>query len=94
MKKAYPAFAGIEMTLNEARKHLDRLREGHPMPVALTTQALLLTGDIPRISDEPLRLNGNESRINRTIQMESKATEAGFSYSAYLDSTTNKGNTT
>jgi len=91
MKKQSPVFVGIEMTLNDARKHLDRLREGHPMPVSLTTQALLITGDIPRISDEPLRLNGNESRINRTIQMEGKGIEGRFSYSSYLDSQQNKG---
>ena len=79
------------MTKNEAHAHLDRLREGHPMPVALTTQALLLTGDIPRISHPTLCFDGNEPKDNRAIQMESKATEAGFSYSGYLDSTTNKG---
>ena len=83
------------MTLNDARKHLDRLREGHPMPVALTTQALLLTGDIlPRLPSSALRSNGNEPCHDRAIQMESKATEAGFSYSAYLDSTENKGDAT
>ena len=77
------------MTKNEAHAHLDRLREGHPMPVALTTQALLLTGDIPRISDKPLRFDSNESTDDRAIQMESKGTESRFSYSSYLDSTKN-----
>ena len=77
------------MTINEARKHLDRLREGHPMPVSLTTQALLLTGDIPRIPDKPLRSNGNEPKDDRAIEMESQGTESRFSYSSYLDSTTN-----
>ena len=79
------------MTLNDARKHLDRLREGHPMPVALTTQALLLTGDIPRISHPTLCFDGSQSQDDRAIQMESKGTEGRFSYSAYLDSATNKG---
>jgi hypothetical protein len=82
------------MTLNDARKHLDRLREGHPMPVALTTQALLLTGDIPRISHPTLCFDGNESCNDRAIQMESKGIESRFSYSSYLDSTTNKGDAT
>jgi hypothetical protein len=78
------------MTKNEAHAHLDRLREGHLMPVALTTKALLLTGDIlPRLPSSTLRSNGNEPCHDRAIQMESKATEAGFSYSGYLDSTTN-----
>jgi len=79
------------MTLNDARKHLDRLKEGHLMPVSLTTQALLVTGDIPRISHPALRSNGNEPCHDRAIQMESKGTEGRFSYSAYLDSATNKG---
>ena len=79
------------MTLNDARKHLDRLREGHPMPVSLTTQALLITGDIPRISHPTLCFDGSQSQDDRTIQMEGKGTEGRFSYSGYLDSTTNKG---
>ena len=82
------------MTLNDARKHLDRLREGHPMPVSLTTQALLVTGDIPRISHPTLCLDGNEPKDDRAIKAESKETKEGFSYSAYLDSTENKGDAT
>ena len=79
------------MTKNEAHAHLDRLREGNPMPVSLTTEALLVTGDIPRISHPALRSNGNEPCHDRAIQMDSKGTEGRFSYSAYLDSATNKG---
>ena len=79
------------MTKNEAHAHLDRLREGHPMPVALTTQALLITGDIPRISHPTLCFDSNESTDNRAIQMESQGTESRFSYSRYLDSQQNQG---
>ena len=80
------------MTKDHARQILDRLREGHPMPVSLTTQALLVTGDIlPRLPSSALRSNGNEPCHDRAIQMESQGTEGGFSYSSYLDSTTNKG---
>ena len=80
------------MTKNEAHAHLDRLREGHPMPVALTTQALLLTGDIlPRLPSSALRSNGNEPCHDRAIQMESQGIESRFSYSRYLGSPTNKG---
>jgi len=79
------------MTLNDARKHLDRLREGHPMPVALTTQALLITGDIPRISHPTLCFDGSQSQDDRAIEAQSKGIEGRFSYSGYLDSTTNKG---
>jgi hypothetical protein len=79
------------MTLNDARKHLDRLREGHLMPVSLTTQALLITGDIPRISDKPLCFDSNESTDDRGGEIQNQGTESRFSYSRYLDSTTNKG---
>jgi len=77
------------MTLNDARKHLDRLREGHPMPVSLTTQALLVTGDIPRISHPTLCFDGNESTDDRGGEIQNQGTKEGFSYSRYLGSTTN-----
>ena len=73
------------MTKNEANKLLDRLREGHPMPVALTTQALYTTGDIPRLSGQPLRFDSNEQRNNRPCEAHDQAAEVGFSYSQYLD---------
>ena len=74
------------MTLEDARKHLDRLREGHPMPVSLTTEALYATGDIiPRFSCPTLRSNGDEPKDDRAIEVESKGTESRFSYSRYLD---------
>ena len=79
------------MTLNEARKHLDRLREGHPMPVALTTQTLLVTGDIPRISHPTLCFDGSQSQDDRAIEAQMQGTEGRFSYSRYLGSPTNKG---
>ena len=79
------------MTLQDARKHLDRLREGHPMPVSLTTEALYATGDIPRIPNESLCFDGNEPQNNRAIEVESQGTESRFSYSAYLDSQETKG---
>ena len=72
------------MTKNEAHAHLNRLREGHPMPVSLTTEALYATGDIPRIPNESLCFDGNEPQNHRAIEMESKGTEKGFSYSRYL----------
>ena len=80
------------MTKTEAHAHLDRLKEGHPMPVALTTQALLLTGDIiSRISCPALRSNCNESTDDRGGEIQNQGTKEGFSYSRYLGSTTNKG---
>ena len=77
------------MTLNDARKHLDRLREGHPMPVSLTTQALLITGDIPRISHPTLCFDSNESTDDRGGEIQNQGIEGRFSYSRYLGSTTN-----
>jgi len=77
------------MTKNEAHAHLDRLREGHPMPVALTTQALLLTGDIPRIPDKPLCFDSNEPTDDRGGKIQNQRTKEGISYSRYLDCQTN-----
>jgi len=81
------------MTKNEANKLLDRLREGHPMPVALTTQALYTTGDIPRLSGQPLCVDGHEQRNNRPCQAHDQTAEVGFSYSAYLDCPTTESAT-
>ena len=79
------------MTKNEANQILDRIREGYAMSLAITTEALQRTGDIPRIPDKPLRSDGNEPSNHRAIEVESKGIEKGFSYSAYLDSPKNKG---
>ena len=79
------------MTINEANRILNRVREGYAMSLAITTQALQRTGDIPDFPDKPLRTNGNEPKDDRAIKMESKGTESRFSYSAYLDSPKDKG---
>ena len=79
------------MTKNEAHAHLDRLREGHAMTVALTTQALQRTGDIPEFPDKPLRTNGSQPKDDRTGETQNSRTEEGFSYSRYLDCQQNKG---
>ena len=79
------------MTLDHARTILNRVREGYPMPLAITTQALQRTGDISDFPDKPLRTNGDESSHHRAIEVESKGIGKRFSYSRYLDSPTNKG---
>ena len=79
------------MTINDANRILDRIREGYPMPLAIATQALQRTGDIPDFPDKPLRSNGNEPQDDRAIEMESKGVKRDFSYSAYLDCPKNKG---
>jgi len=79
------------MTLEDARKHLNRIREGYPMSLLVTTQALQRTGDISDLPHKPLRTNGDESSNDRASPMENSGTEKGFSYSRYLDSEQNKG---
>ena len=77
------------MTKNEAHAHLDRLREGHPMPVALTTQALLLTGDISGVFDESLCFDRSQSTDDRGGETQNQGIESRFSYSRYLGCPTN-----
>ena len=79
------------MTINDANRILDRIREGYPMSLAITTQALQRTGDIPDFPDKPLRSNGNEPKDDRTGETQNSGTEEGFSYSRYLDSQQTKG---
>lgn len=79
------------MTINDARTILNRVREGYPMSLAITTQALQRTGDISGISNRTLCFDGNESSHDRAVPLESKGIERGFSYSAYLDSPKTEG---
>jgi hypothetical protein len=79
------------MTLDHANRILDRIREGYPMPLAIATQALQRTGDIPDFPDKPLRSNGDEPKDDRTGETQNSRTEEGFSYSRYLDSEQTKG---
>ena len=79
------------MTLEDARKHLNRVREGYAMSLAITTQALQRTGDIPDFPDKPLRTNGSQPKDDRTGETQNSRTEEGFSYSRYLNSQQNQG---
>lgn len=79
------------MTINEANRILNRVREGYPVSLAITTQALQRTGDIPDFPDKPLRTNGDEPCNDRTGETQNSRTEEGFSYSRYLDSQQNQG---
>ena len=79
------------MTLEDARKHLNRVREGYSMSLAITTQALQRTGDIPDFPDKPLRTNGDEPKDDRTGETQNVRTKEGFTYSRYLDSQQNQG---
>lgn len=79
------------MTINEANRILNRVREGYAMSLAITTQALQRTGDIPDFPDKPLRTNGDEPKDDRAGETQNSRTEEGFSYSRYLDSEQTKG---
>jgi hypothetical protein len=79
------------MTKNDAKRILNRVREGYAMSLAITTQALQRTGDIPDFPDKPLRTNGDEPKDDRTGETQNSRTEEGFSYSRYLDSQQNQG---
>jgi len=79
------------MTKNDANRILNRVREGYAMSLAITTQALQRTGDIPDFPDKPLRSNGNEPKDDRTGETQNSRTEEEFSYSRYLDSQQNQG---
>jgi len=79
------------MTKNDANRILNRIREGYAMSLAITTQALQRTGDIPDFPDKPLRSNGNEPKDDRTGETQNSRTEEEFSYSRYLDSQQNQG---
>ena len=79
------------MTKNDANRILNRVREGYAMSLAITTQALQRTGDIPDFPDKPLRSNGDEPKDDRAGETQNSRTEEGFTYSRYLDSQQNQG---
>lgn len=79
------------MTINEANRILNRVREGYAMSLAITTQALQRTGDIPRIPNESLCFDGDEPCNDRAIEAQVQRTESRFSYSRYLDCPKDKG---
>jgi hypothetical protein len=77
--------------MDKAQAHaiLNKCRDGLPMPLALTNQALERTGDIVGLFGDALCTNGNEQRVNRPCQAHDQTAEVGFSYSKYLDKKTN-----
>jgi hypothetical protein len=79
------------MTKNDANRILNRVREGYAMSLAITTQALQRTGDIPDFPDKSLQPTGIKPCNDRTGETQNSRTEEGFSYSRYLDSQQTKG---
>lgn len=78
------------MKKNEAHQHLDRLKAGHFVRMALTVEALQATGDIPRVSDKSLCFDSDEQRVDRPCALHDTPVSKRFSYSIYLDSPKNE----
>ena len=76
------------MTRQQAHEILNRCRDGEPMSILVTNQALYATGDISGLFGEPLCFDGNEPCLHRPCQAHDQAAEVGFSYSKYLDKKT------
>ena len=79
------------MTRIEAHVILDQLRNGKARPVAVTNQALLVTGDITGFFGKSLRPDGNEQRLDRPCAPHDTAIPNNFSYSKYLDCPAHEG---
>ena len=73
------------MTKTEAHAILDQIKNGNPMSLALTNQALEWTGDLCRPFNKSLRANGNEPWIDRSRQAHGQEIQNNFSWSRYLD---------
>ena len=81
------------MTRQQAHEILNKCRDGQPMSIFVTNQALYATGDISGLFGEPLCFDGHEQRNNRPCQAHDQVAEVGFSYSAYLDCPTTESAT-
>ena len=79
------------MNKQDAHKILDRVKNGEPMSIFVTTEALRATGDICGVFDESLCSDGNAPRNDRASPTPYQGVEGRFSYSRYLDSQQNKG---
>ena len=73
------------MTRQQANEILNRCRDGQPMSIFVTNEALERTGDLCRPFSESLRFDGNEPCHDRPCQTHDTPAEVGFSYSRYLD---------
>ena len=73
------------MTKAEAHELLNQQKDGHCLSLALTNQALRLTGDISESSCKSLCANGNEQRFNRPCTTHGAPTGERVGWSRYLD---------
>ena len=79
------------MTKQQAHEILNRCRDGQPMSIFVTNQALYATGDIFGLFGKPLRFDGHEPCDHRPRQTHEQTAYVGFSYSKYLDYSKTEG---
>lgn len=79
------------MTKSEANGILDAIRDGYPVSIFVTNQALERTGDLCRAFSESLCAVGYEPSDYRPRQTHDQTTNVGFSYSKYLDYSKTEG---
>jgi hypothetical protein len=79
------------MTRQQAHEILNRCRDGEPMSILVTNQALYATGDISGLFGESLRFDGYEPSHDRPRQTHEQTANVGFSYSKYLDYSKTEG---
>ena len=79
------------MTKSEANAILDAIRDGYPVSIFVTNQALERTGDLCRASGESLCADGYEQSDYRPRQTHEQTAYVGFSYSKYLDYSKTEG---
>lgn len=85
------------MDKKQANEILNRVKNGESMSVAITTQALQLTGDITRLcqhekaSSTTLCVDGNEQRFNRPCALYDTPVGERVGWSRYLDCQKNQG---
>jgi len=77
------------MNKQQAHAILNKCKESY-VSLAETNTALERTGDLCRASSPTLRFDGHEQRNNRPCETHDQTAEVGFSYSAYLDCSTNE----
>lgn len=83
------------MNKKQANEILNRVKNGESMSVAVTTQALQVTGDITRLcqheraSSSTLCVDGNEQRNDRPCALYDTPVRERVGWSRYLDCKTN-----
>lgn len=77
------------MTKSEAIGILDAIRDGYPVSIFITNQALERTGDISRPFGKSLCTNGDAQRLDRPCALHDTPIGERVGWSRYLDCKTN-----